>query len=161
MGKYSAPHPVTGDLKDIVCRRHGPGWYTVHVGDYLAGLAVAQSFGGWSAVSHADPEMLRGSRSCDGFRRRWDAIVFLLRACGSHRAALMPSGTGSPAVTVLSADAIAAGELVTVCAVAGTDLAYARKADPADGPARQAPGNVAVLGVEHYIAEIARRAGRP
>src|ERR1700722_12226483 len=101
MGRYFAPHPVTRELDDIVCRRHphGQGWYTVYVGDFLIGTAVSQSGGSWSAISDADPGMLRGFRSCDGFRRRWDAIEFLLRACGSRREETptpMVSSAGTP-----------------------------------------------------------------
>lgn len=100
MGRYFAPQPLTRELGDIACRRHphGRGWYTVYVGDFLIGTVASQSGGSWSAISGASPELLRGFRSCEGFRRRWDAIEFLLRACGSRQEVVVDAAVQSAPV---------------------------------------------------------------
>lgn len=162
MSRYFAVDPLTGKYGDIVCRRHpqGPQWYSVTVGTFPIGSVVAIGNHGWDAISDVGVEMLRGQRSVQGFRTRWDAIEYLLMACGIHdRHDRYPRSEteGTPIMVVLTADPIEQGDAVTVCQVEGSDIIYVRQHRPDDGVIRPAPDDVHTLGEKHYIEELCRR----
>lgn len=85
MSKYYAKDPTTEQFASIVCHQHKHPdfrqWYTVTVGETTVGQVIHAGRDGWVAISYAQTT-LRGLRKVEGFRTRWQAIVYLLRAYG-------------------------------------------------------------------------------
>lgn len=162
MSRYSAISPLTGRYEDIVCRRRqaNEGWYSVFVGKFLIGSAIAGgvSHGGWTAISDVSADSLVGFRMVGGFRTRWDAIEYLLRACGIHKdRRLEEEGSPEPLMTILAADTIKPGEAATVCQVPGTDEFFVRRQKPDDGSTRRSPADVYEYGLQREIERFRER----
>lgn len=164
MRRYTVMSPFTGQCEDIhISRPRGDGYHllTVRLGRSLIGQIGRHSHG-WTAISNASTETLKGLRLVEGLRTQWACVEYLLRAGGirDERRDLawdMEAAT-EPVMTVLSADAIAPGQAVTLCTVPGTDLFLARAHMPHDPVARPAPADVETLGWDHQLREIGRRA---
>lgn len=88
MSKYYAKDPATGEYASITwpALRQGTqpqrSWYYVHVGQTRIGIVALLAPDGWDAISTAGTSRLCGLRRVSGFRTRWGATEYLLRAYG-------------------------------------------------------------------------------
>lgn len=82
MSRFAAISPITGKFEDIVWRHSpwGPEWSDVMLGDWRMGMLSRSSYDGWTAIAEGRQDDLAGLRSVKGFRTRWHATEYLLRA---------------------------------------------------------------------------------
>lgn len=156
--------PYASQYEDIhISRPRGDGYHllTVRLGKNLIGQ-IGRHSRGWTAISNASAETLKGLRLVEGLRTQWACVEYLLRAGGirdeRRDLAWEMEAETEPVMTVLSADAIEPGQAVTLCSLPGTDMFLARAHMPHDPVARPAPAKVETFGWDHELREIGRRA---
>lgn len=160
MSRNSAMSPWTGRYEDIVVERPRTGnpLAAVRLGDRMLGQVAKDRFSGWTAISAAGPEMLRGLRMVRGMGTQRAAVEYLIEAYGLRQERRFPPESYTdPFIAVLAAEDMRRGETVTVCRVPGSDEFLARRHMSHDPEVRPAPADLERFTFEAYLDDLSGR----